>query len=302
VRVFNLKVHAMFLERLSLNRSDHMLSRSGGITLRSCRRHIRDHHQASWEGRTAVQPIPSTFLLERQNVRKSMGKKDLFKGLPPTFILEAHYESEELNQLRKNLEVNGCQVTSSIFHAELVITKLTQEKRIRRDINEVIKKQSSGNVASTKTMDVVKERWIRKCIEEGELLDWPFVDDSWRIVHIPSFVPITPPKRPRSPETFALPGEPASKRRTLSRSGSLSQQRPSVVSAPSFESASSDDPTSKHFHPPSQTSTISSEGEEDDKFDYRDIYSCRRKSPLISRNEAFVSILVEIKLARELAL
>jgi hypothetical protein len=231
-----------------------------------------------------------------------MGKKDLFKELPPVLILETHYEHEELNQLRKTLETNGCQVTSSIFHAELVITKLTQEKRIRRDINEVIRKQSSGNACSTKEMDVVKERWIRKCVKVGELVDWPFVNNSWRIAHIPPIVPITPPKRPLSPQKFAVPGEPASKKRTLSQSGSLSEKRPSFISAPSFESASSDDPTSRHFHQASQTSTVSSEAEEDDKFDYRDIYSCRRKSPLVSRNEAFVTILVEIKLARELAL
>ena len=69
-------------------------------------------------------------------------KTQLFKDLPPTLILETHYDAEELNQLRKTLESHGCTVTSSIFHAELVITKLTQEKRVRREVYEIIRMQS----------------------------------------------------------------------------------------------------------------------------------------------------------------
>lgn len=231
-------------------------------------------------------------------------KSDIFKDLPPVLILEAHYEAEELNQLRKTLESHGCQVTSSIFHAELVITKLTQEKRARREVYEILRIQGADIPFATKDIDVVKEKWVRKCIEGGKVVDWPFIDSTWRIVRIAATQPITPSKRQRSPDKFAVPGEPASKRRSLSRSGSLSatHKRPSVVSVPSFESASSDDPSSKRFFPPSQTSTVDSSGEEDEKFDFRDVFSCRRKSPLISRNETFVKLLVEIKLARELAL
>jgi hypothetical protein len=228
-----------------------------------------------------------------------MNKTHIFKELPPTLILQAHYEPEELAQLRKTLENNGCQVTTSIYHAEIVITKLTQEKRIRREIHELIRSNNTDDTSSTKDIDVVKEKWVRKSIEKGKLVDYPFTDTTWRIVRIPSIQPITPPKRTRSPEKFALPGEPASKRRTLSRSESF-QTRPFATSAPSFESASSDDPTSKHFHPASQSSATS--GEEDNTFDFRDVYACRRKSPLISRNEKFIQLLVEIKLARELAL
>ena len=232
-----------------------------------------------------------------------MVKNDLFKDLPPTFILAAHYEPEELAILRKNLESHGCTVTTSIFHAELVITKLTQEKRIRREIHELIR-HARENSSPTKEMAVVKERWIRKCLQEGKLVDYPFTDTTWRTFQFHAIHPITPPKRDRSPDKFAVPGEPASKRsRTLSQSGNVSgPTRPAAISGASFESASSDDPTSRHFHHASQTSTNDSEGEEDDKFDFRDIYACRRKTPLVSRNEEFIQLLVEIKLARELAL
>jgi hypothetical protein len=229
-------------------------------------------------------------------------KTQLFKELPPTLILETHYEAEELKQLRTTLESHGCILTASIFRAELVITKLTQEKRVRREVYEMIRAQSSDNASATNDIDVVKEKWIRKCIDDGKLVDWPFVDSSWRIVRLAAIQPITPPKRQPSPDKFAVPGEPASKRRTLSRSGSLSMthKRPSSLSSHSFEKAS-DDPSSKHFQL-SQTSTISSDGEEDDKYDYREVYSCRRKTPLISLNESFVQLLFEIKLAREVAL
>jgi hypothetical protein len=232
----------------------------------------------------------------------------LFKDLPPTLILDTHYLPEEVVQLRKTLESHGCPVTSSIFHAELVITKLTQEKRTRRELSDLVRKQKGEGDATTKEMVVVKEKWIRKCIEDDKLVDWPFTNSNffWQIARVEPIQPITPPRRQRSPDKFLVPGEPASKRRTLSRSGSqsasTSARRPFAVSAPSFESASSEDPTSAHFHPASQTSVDMTSGEEDDKFDYRDVYSCRRKSPLISRNETFVKLLVEIKLARELAL
>lgn len=235
-------------------------------------------------------------------------KSQLFKNLPPTLILDAHYLPEEVVHLRKSLESHGCPVTSSIFHAELVVTKLTQEKRTRRELSDLIRKQKGDRDTATKEILVVKDKWIRKCIDEGKLVDWPFVTTNffWEIARVESMQPITPPKRQRSPEKFAVPGEPASKRHTLNRSGSQSAstpgRRPSAVSAPSFESASSEDPTSIHFHAPSQTSVEVSSGEEDDKFDYRDVYACRRKSPLISRNETFVKLLMEIKLARELAL
>ena len=230
-------------------------------------------------------------------------KTQLFKDLPPTLILETHYQAEELKQLQKTLQSHGCTVTSSIFHAELVITKLTQEKRARREVYEMIRRQSVDNSSATKDIDIVKEKWIRKCIDDGKLVDWPFIDSSWRIVRLAAIQPITPPKRQRSPDKFAVPGEPASKQRTLSRSGSMSvsHKKPPVLSTPLYEPASSDDPLSKRFYP-SQTSTVSSDGEEDDKFDYREVYSCRRKTPLISRNETFVKLLMEIKLARELAL
>jgi len=231
-----------------------------------------------------------------------MRNQDFFKELPPTFILAAHYEPEELAILRKNLESHGCPVTTSIFHAELVITKLTQEKRLRREIHELLRNAGESSLP-TKEIAVVKERWIRKCLQEGKLVDYPFTDTIWRIFQFDAIHPITPPKRGRSPQKFAVPGEPASKRRTSSQSGNISgPNRPAPVSGASFESASSDDPTSRHYHPTSQTSTIDSESEQDDKFDFRDVYSCRRKSPLISRNEEFVELLVEIKLARELAL
>jgi len=234
-----------------------------------------------------------------------MSKKELFPELPPTYILEAHYDPSELKELRKTLETHGCQVTSSIFQAELIITKLTQEKRIRLEIQEVLKKRGA-TTGSTKDLDVVKDRWIRKCVEEGKLIDWPFTDSKWRIAHIAAIEPISPPGKRSKPESFVVPGTPPSKLRKLSRSGSdltTKQERPSVPSAPSFDS-SSDDPSSKHFHPPSQTTVTSEEEEmeEDDRFDYRDVYACRRRTPLISRNEKFVEILLEIKLARELAL
>src|SRR5271169_438745 len=152
----------------------------------------------------------------------SKTKSALFKYLPPTLILETHYHEEELEQLRKTLESHGCTVTSSIFHAELVITKLTQEKRARREVYEMIRRQSGDNASATKDIDVVKEKWIRKCIDDGKLIDWPFIDSSWRIVRLAAIQPITPPKRQRSPDKFVVPGEPASKQRTLSRSGSMS--------------------------------------------------------------------------------
>jgi hypothetical protein len=228
----------------------------------------------------------------------AMGRKGLFKELPPTLILEAHYSKDELKELRKTLETNGCTLTSSIFHAEMVITKLSQEKRIRREISDLMR--DSKTQSPTKEIDVVKDKWIRKCLEEDKLVDYPFVDKTWRIIRLLAIQPITPPKRSRSPEKFAIPGPPASKKRTLGRSNSTTK-RPGIVAAASFESASSDDPSSKHFHTASQSSAASS-GEEDDKFDYRDVYSCRRKTPLISRNEKFVQLLLEIKLARELAL
>src|SRR5271168_4862864 len=176
-----------------------------------------------------------------------MSKNEIFHELPPTYILEAHYDPAELKELQKNLENHGCQVTSSIFQAELVITKLTQEKRIRLEIQEVLKKRGATN-GSTKDLDVVKDRWIRKCVEEGKLLDWPFTDSKWRIAHIPAVQPISPPGKRSKPESFAVPGTPPSKLRKLSRSGSdlTKQERPSAQpSAPSFDS-SSDDPTSKH--------------------------------------------------------
>lgn len=228
-------------------------------------------------------------------------KSDLFKTLPPTLILEAHYEDEELNQLRNTLKEHGCNITNSIFHAELVITKLTQAKRIRREITEEIKKQQAGFVQSTKGLDVIREKWIRKCIEEDELVDWPFTDSTWLIVHNPSIQPIMPPEQTKSPDKPKVPVEPVSKRRKLSRSGSLSamQSGHSSSIASFFELASSEDPSSKH--PASQNSAISSDVE-DEKFDYRDVYSCRRRTPLVSRNEEFVKFLFEIKLARELAL
>lgn len=231
-----------------------------------------------------------------------MVKKDLFKELPPTFILAAHYEPEELAILRKNLESHACTVTTSIFHAELVITKLTQEKRIQREIHDLIR-NARENSSPTKEMAVVKERWIRKCLQEGKLVDYPFTDTTWRTFQFAAIHPITPPKRGRSPQKFAVPGEPASKRRTLSQSGNISEpNRPPAVSGASFEYASSDDPTSRHYHPDSQTSTNSSDDEADSKFGFRDVYACRRQTPLISRNEGFIKLLVEIKLARELAL
>jgi hypothetical protein len=233
-----------------------------------------------------------------------MGKTKLFKKLPPTLILEVHFQSEELKALRQSLEQYGCSVTDSIFTAELLVTKLTQDKRIRREINELIRK-CGANGQPTKEIDVVKEKWIRKCLNEGELVDWPLTDSPWRISQIPAIQPISPPKRDRSPEKFAVPGRPLSKRvRTLSRSESISSAKghPPFRSDPSFESASSEDPTSKQFHQSSQASSNFSSGEDDDKFDFGDVYSCRRKSPLISRNETFVKFLFEIKLARELAL
>ena len=235
-------------------------------------------------------------------------KSQLFKDLPPTLILDTHYLPEEVVHLRELLESHGCSVTSSIFHAELVVTKLTQEKRARRELLDLVRKQKGDADMPTKEIVVVKDKWIRKCIEEDKLVDWPFTTTNffWEIARVDPIQPISPPKRQRSPEKFAVPGEPASKRRTLSRSGSQSAtasgKRPSVVSAPSFESASSEDPASVHFHAASQTSVDVTSGEEDEKFDYRDVYSCRRKTPLICRNETFVKLLTEIKLARELAL
>lgn len=234
-------------------------------------------------------------------------KKELFKDLPPTLILPAHFKSEEVAQLRKDIESHGAQVTDSIFQAELVITKLSQEKRIRREIQDLARQSVIATTSATKEIDVVKEKWVRKCLQENGLVDWPFTDNTWLITRLVALPPVTPPKRNRSPDQFAVPGTPASKRRTLSQSDqkqdkSPTQTRPALVSAASLESASSDDPTSKHYHAVSQTSTNASSEEEDDKFDYREVYACRRKSPLICRNEEFVKLLVEIKLARELAL
>ena len=236
-----------------------------------------------------------------------MRTKDIFKELPPTLILPAHFKPDELTQLREDLENHGAQITDSIFDAELVITKLTQEKRIKRDIQELIKNNAKAT-SSTHDLNVVKEKWVRKCLEEAKLVDYPFEDTTWRITHIIALPPVTPPKRRHSPEpAFAIPGTPASKRRTLSTSENKSdkassQPRPSIASGASFESASSDDPTSKHYHPPSQKSTEGSSAEEEDLSNYMDVYACRRRTPLISRNEDFIKMLVEIKLARELAL
>lgn len=228
---------------------------------------------------------------------------DLFGGLPPTLILETHYASEELKQLQKTLEANSCAVTTSIFEAQLVITKLTQEKRARREIHNVIRTQDHGNASSTKEIDVVREKWIHQCIDEGKLVDWPFTDSTWRISRLAAIQPITPSKRQRPPEKPVAQGTPPSKRRTLSRSESMSvaEKGPSGLLTTSFESTSPNDPTSKQFHL-SQTSTIPSSGEEDQTFDYRNAYSCRRKSPLICQNETFVKLLMEIRIARELAL
>ena len=233
----------------------------------------------------------------------------MFKKLPPTFILSTHFKDDELKQLRKDLESHGAPITDSIFQAELVITKLSQERRIKRDIQEITRSSSVATKSSTKELQIVKEKWARKCLEKGELVDYPFEDNTWRITNIVALPPVTPPKRQHTPEpAFAVPGTPASKRRTLSRSDSIksdkasSQRRPSAVSAPSFESASSDDPASKHYHPPSQTSTVGSEAEEEELSNYMDVYSCRRRTPLVSRNEDFIKLLLEIKLARELAL
>jgi hypothetical protein len=228
---------------------------------------------------------------------------DLFVSLPPTMILEAHYGPEELKQLRKTLEAHGCPVTTSIFQAELAVTKLTQEKRARREIHDIIRTQSQDDTSSTKEIDVVREKWIRQCIDKGKLVDWPFTDSTWRIVRLTAIPSIIPRKRQRTPEKLKVPGIPAGKRRTLSRSGSISapEKEPSGALAASFEPASPNNPTSKQFQP-SQTSTVPSSGEEDQKFDYREVYSCRRKSPLICKNETFVKLLMEIRLARELAL
>jgi hypothetical protein len=233
----------------------------------------------------------------------------LFKELPPTLILKAHYREEELRQLRKTLEDNGCLLTTSIFHAKFAITKLTQEKRVRREIYELVRTQGSDTPSVTNDIDVVKEKWIQICLKEGKLVDWPFENSVWRIAEIPAIQPILPPKRTR-PQTgrFAVPGAPASKQRALTRTGSnmTTTKRPSLLSGTSFEPASSDGPTSRHFHTAaasqaSKDSSVSS-GEEDSQFDYRDVFSCRRKTPLISRNEEFIKILTEIRLARELAL
>jgi hypothetical protein len=230
-----------------------------------------------------------------------MGQGKLFEKLPPTLILEAHFKPAELKEFRKTLEQNGCAVTDSIFQAELVVTKLTQDKRIRREIHELIRTRG-GNGQATKEMDIVKEKWFRQCLEKEELIDWPFAETTWRIARLQAIEPMSPPKRQRSPHKFVVPEAPVHKKtRTLSRSGSLNKGRPDVTSNPSFESASSEDPTSKHFRQPSQLSQASS-AEEDEQFDIRDVYSCRRKTPLVCPNEKFVKLLVEIKLARELAL
>ena len=235
-------------------------------------------------------------------------KSQLFRDLPPTLILETHYLPEEVLQLRETLESRGCPVTSSIFHAELVITKLTQEKRARRELSDLVRKQKGDSDVATKEIIVVKDRWIRSCIEENKLVDWPFKDSNffWEIARVEPIQPITPPKRQRSPDKFAVPGQPASKRATLRRSGSQSvsatRERPSAVSGRSLELASSEDPTSVNLHAASQTSVDVSSGDEDKKFDYHDVFSCRRKTPLISPNETFLKLLMEIKLARELAL
>src|SRR5437762_86250 len=99
----------------------------------------------------------------------------IFKELPSTLILDTHYQPDELNQLRDVLQSHGSQVTTSIFDAELVITKLTQEKRARREILDLIRLQSGGDAeTATKDIDVVKEKWINKCIDDGALVDWPF--------------------------------------------------------------------------------------------------------------------------------
>jgi hypothetical protein len=232
-----------------------------------------------------------------------MEKTVLFKSLHPVLILDVHFKPDEFKALRRTLEQNGCSITDSIFHAGVVITKLTQDKRIRREIHELIRRGAHGQ--ATKNIDVIKEKWVRKCLEEGKLVDWPLADTTWRIVRIPAIKPISPPKRERSPEKFAVPESPTSKRlRTQARteSNSTVTGRPAFRSVPSFDSASSEDPSSNHFRVSSQTSSNQSSGEEDETFDFRDVYSCRRKSPLISRNETFVNLLVEIKLARELAL
>ena len=147
----------------------------------------------------------------------------IFRDLPPTLILDTHYLPEEVVHLRETLESHGCPVTSSIFHAELVITKLTQEKRARRELSDLVRKQKGDIDVTTKEMVVIKDKWVRKCLEEDKLVDWPFTNTNffWQIARVESIQPITPPKRQLSQDKFAVPGEPASKRRTLSRSGSL---------------------------------------------------------------------------------
>jgi hypothetical protein len=232
-----------------------------------------------------------------------MEKTLLFKPLHPVLILDVHFKPGELQALRTTLEQNGCPVTNSIFHAEIVITKLTHDKRIRREIHELIRRGARGQ--ATKDIDIINEKWVRKCLEEKKLVDWPLAESTWRIVRIPAIQPISPPKRERSPEKFAVPETPASKRaRTQAGTENSSSVtgRPAFRSVPSFDSASSEDPSSKRFRVSSQASSNQSSGEDDETFDFRDVYSCRRKSPLISRNERFVNLLVEIKLARELAL
>ena len=236
-----------------------------------------------------------------------MDNKQLFKELPPTLILQAHYQPEELRNLQKALEYHSCQVTTSVFHAQLVITRLTREKRVRREIHELIKSNPSQTTSNTKPLDVVKEIWVWECIENGNLLDYPFVTNTYRIVRISSIALTTPPKRARSPEKFVAPGEPSRKRPVYGQHSSSNQSLLSTTNTPSSELVPRVDPTSSRFHsvPDSQNSLITESGKEemeDPRFDYRDPYSCRRKTPLISQNESFIKLLFEIKLARELAL
>jgi hypothetical protein len=217
----------------------------------------------------------------------------LFKELPATLILEAHFSGDEISQLRTALEQHGCRLTQAICDARLIITKLTQEKRIRREISGLLRESHPESETSSRELDVVRAKWIRQCLVEGKLIDYPFkdMDTTWRIVHLPPITSTSPSKSARSHDTEE-PETPTKKRRTSPESS-----RP-PISAMSPESSSSEDPSfPKHRpSPPPENSPAEM------PFDPNEAFACRRYSPLVCPNQTFVDLLFEIKLARELAM
>jgi len=210
-----------------------------------------------------------------------------------------------MSRLRGELERRGCPLTNSICDTRLVITKLSREKRIRREIGGLLRLSHPESEASTKKLDVVRATWIQKCLAEGHLIDYPFKDEdkTWRFLTLPSISSTSPRKSARSPDIEPESEQhPVKKRRT--RTSPEQSPQPSVLSDRPGSSASSEDPSATHPRKPHAKKPSSGNSSDNAvlPFDCNEAFACRRRSPLICPNQTFVDLLVEIKLARELSL